>query len=163
MIPPALVALRMINWKLEYDALPFREAVFALAEIEEELCKDRKGVELSDLLQVVEGVMVNCPEYWQKHYHGSGPEVAYARKYSFSDRIRYYWPKPEVQGALSTLFKNLGQIEIPLTLLSQYMPTQYDAVRAGCSKRPVDLVHYKIMEVIRIYSKATQISRICMN
>ena len=52
-------------------------------------------------------------------------------QYSLSDRIRYYWPNPDVQRACVAMFERLDRAKIPLTLLSQYLPRQYDAVRAG--------------------------------
>ena len=37
------------------------------------------------------------PKYFAKHYYGSATEIAYKRKYSFSDRWRYYYATPEVE------------------------------------------------------------------
>ena len=54
-----------------------------------------------------------------------------ARKYSFSDRIRYYLPNPQVEMAIQQLMHNFGDQPIPLTLLSQYLPIQYHRIRAG--------------------------------
>ena len=31
-----------------------------------------------------------------KYYHGDERQLAFARVYSFSDRIRYYWPDAEI-------------------------------------------------------------------
>ena len=53
------------------------------------------------------------------------------QQYSLSDRIRYYWPVPAVEAALERLLANLDANPPPLTLLSQYLPLQYEAVRAG--------------------------------
>ncbi len=48
-----------------------------------------------------------------------------------SDRIRYYWPYPGVKRAVATMCERLDRRPIPLTLLSQFLPRQHDAVREG--------------------------------
>ena len=53
--------------------------------------------------------------------------------FSLSDRIRYYWPHPEVERACARCSTTCAAIRLPLTLLSQYLPVQYEAVRAGAS------------------------------
>ena len=96
----------------------FREAVFALALIENELLStDRR----SNLIQVLDDAMVKHPEHWRKYYRGDEEEQAFKRKYSLSDRSRYYWVQPEVQGALFRLMKNLGGEALPYSLLSQFV------------------------------------------
>ncbi|PYY12110.1 MAG: hypothetical protein DMG69_02340 [Acidobacteria bacterium] len=42
---------------------------------------------------------------------------------------RYYWPQVSVQKELDPLMVNLSAAEIPLALLRQYLPQQYEAVR----------------------------------
>lgn len=105
-----------------------REAVFALAHIESEWLNSR-NIALSNIIQVADSVMVKNSAYWVKYYDGDENEKAFARRYSLSDRIRYYWPRPEIQRALSLLLDNLSRFPPPLTLLSQYMPLQYSRVR----------------------------------
>lgn len=96
----------------------FREAVFALAMIENELVDtDRR----SNIVQVLDDVMLRQPAHWKKYYRGSEREQAFKRKYSLSDRARYYWVKPEVQSAYEKLMMNLGDGVLPYSLLSQYM------------------------------------------
>ena len=95
-------------------------------------------------------------KYWQKHYHGDEAELHFARKYSFSDRIRYYWPNPEIEQALKKLINNLKENPLPLSLLSQYLPNQYWAVRNGAIQNdPEDLIHHKIREILKDYAYAT--------
>jgi len=96
----------------------FREAVFALAMIEKELYPSG---EQSELLETLEAVMLKNPSYWQKYYQGNEKEQALKRKFSLSDRIRYYWARPEVQIAFEKLLKNLGEQTLPYSLLSQYV------------------------------------------
>lgn len=105
-----------------------REALFSLSMIERELIPQE---ERADLPAVLEKVMLAEPGNWQKHYHGTEEELAFARKYSFSDRCRYYMGAPEVMAAIDRLFKNLSGKEIPLTILHQYMPLQYGQVIRG--------------------------------
>ena len=96
----------------------FREAVFAVAMIENELInKDQ----CSNIIQVLDEVMVKHPEHWKKYYHGDEAEQAFKRKYSLSDRARYYWVQPDVQRALKQLMKNLGGNTLPYSLLSQFV------------------------------------------
>jgi D-tagatose-1,6-bisphosphate aldolase subunit GatZ/KbaZ len=126
----------------------FREAVFALAAIENEWLPGRSGVELSGLGQALDQAMQNHPVYWRKYYAG---------KYSFSDRSRYYWPDPDVQRSLARLFDNLKRYPAPLTLLSQYLPAQYRRVREGSlPNTPRDLVCDKIRGVLADYAYACQ-------
>jgi len=96
----------------------FREAIFALAMIENELMsKDRR----SNLIQVLDAVMLRQPEHWEKYYQGTQIEQAFKRKYSLSDRARYYWVQPEVQHAFVQLMNHLGDTVLPYPLLSQFV------------------------------------------
>ena len=96
----------------------FREAVFALAMIEDELiAKDQR----SNILHILDDVMVKHPEHWKGYYHGTNEEMMFKRKYSLSDRARYYWVSNEVQKALKTLLTNLGNNVLPYSLLSQFV------------------------------------------
>ena len=138
----------------------FREAVFALAHIEREWLATRKGIQLSNILDVIETVMCEDPKYWEKYYHGNDAGMSFARKYSFSDRIRYYWPYPKIQQALVVMMKNLSIQSIPLSLLSQYLPVQFDAVRERrIQNTPADLIREKITDVIDKYSFACGTSK----
>ncbi len=103
----------------------YREAVFALSMIEDELVP--RG-ERSDLRQVVERAMRSRPEYWQKYYKGTAAEQALKRRYSLSDRIRYYWTDPDVQSAVKQLTRNLHARKVPLALLSQFLPLEKDSL-----------------------------------
>ncbi len=105
-----------------------REGIFALASIEEELLTGQRRDELSHVRETLDDAMLANPVYWHKYYHGNDRALKLARKYSFSDRSRYYWPIPAVQVALSRLLQNLDQ-PLPLTLLSQYLPLQYKRIR----------------------------------
>lgn len=132
-----------------------REAVFALAEMEKEWLGDRPGVTLSGIRETIENAMLENPKHWKRHYRGTGAEQRYARRYSYSDRVRYYWPQPQIQNALNKLIENLSRHPVPLTLLSQYMPAQYHSVRVEkTSNIPAELIRNKIMEVTSFYAYA---------
>jgi D-tagatose-1,6-bisphosphate aldolase subunit GatZ/KbaZ len=133
----------------------FREAVFALEGMEKAWLTGQKGITLSELQDTAEKVMLANPGNWNKHYHGDERYLAYARKYSYSDRVRYYWGQPELDAAVMKLIANLTAHPVPLSLLSQFMPLQYQAIRAGeICNTPTDLIHHKIMEVAAAYTQA---------
>jgi D-tagatose-1,6-bisphosphate aldolase subunit GatZ/KbaZ len=109
----------------------------------------------SNLIDVLDEVMLQRPEHWKKHYHGSAEEQALKRKYSLSDRIRYYWTDPRVQASLRALMKNLGQRPLPLSLLSQFAPRQYEKIRQGeIAWTPESLIFDRIREVLLDYAAA---------
>ncbi|WP_278334959.1 class II D-tagatose-bisphosphate aldolase non-catalytic subunit [Clostridium beijerinckii] len=83
-------------------------------------------VEISNFIEVLDKAMIKNPSNWRKHYHGAGSKIKYARKYSYSDRSRYYLPTEEVIYAQNILIKNMKSVEIPLTLINQFMPIQYN-------------------------------------
>ncbi|WP_330985599.1 MULTISPECIES: tagatose-bisphosphate aldolase subunit KbaZ [Enterobacterales] len=131
-----------------------REALFALASMEEELVPARA---CSRLREVLENVMLDKPGYWQSHYHGDSHARRLARGYSYSDRVRYYWPDKEIDEALAHLVRNLADEELPLPLISQYLPIQYTRVREGqLAATPQALIIDHIQDVIRQYHAACQ-------
>ncbi|MGD8780842.1 MAG: class II D-tagatose-bisphosphate aldolase, non-catalytic subunit [Ignavibacteria bacterium] len=133
-----------------------REVVFALAQIENELLSNKKGIELSNFREIIDRQMTENPRYWKKHYSGNEHDLSFARKYSFSDRIRYYWSNEEVEDSLKILLRNLLENPVPLNLLSQYLPVQYEAVKEGeIDRKPGSIVHHKIMNVLDLYNYAT--------
>jgi len=132
-----------------------REGLFALSFMEKELLGNRAGVKLSDFIRVLDEAMVKNPENWKKHYHGSEEKIRLARKYSLSDRCRYYLPVPEVKEAMERLIGNLKSVEIPLTLISQYMPIQYNKIRNGLLKNdPEALIKDRVVNCIDDYVHA---------
>lgn len=133
----------------------FREAVFALAAIEKERLADKAGITLSGLPDVLDAAMLENPVHWKNYYHGDESELRLARKYSYSDRARYYWPQPAVTAALQQLLHNLTANPAPHSLLSQYLPRQATAVRFGfLLNQPGALIRDKILEVLEQYAYA---------
>ncbi len=132
-----------------------REGVYALAAIEEELLAGQRDVEPSRVREVLDEAMLANPKYWQRYYQGDSRALDLARSYSFSDRSRYYWPVPEVQLALSRLFKNLGERPLPLALLSQHLPVQYAQIRGGKIANELRVILLdKVRRVLSDYSYA---------
>jgi D-tagatose-1,6-bisphosphate aldolase subunit GatZ/KbaZ len=129
-----------------------REALFALAAIEDELVAEG---ERSELLSVVEHRMQEEPGYWEGYYPGGPAARRLLRRYSYSDRIRYYWAYPDVEDAQRRLFSNLAAHRIPLPLLSQYLPRQYERVRhRGLDSVPEALVFDRIRDTLQDYAIA---------
>jgi D-tagatose-1,6-bisphosphate aldolase subunit GatZ/KbaZ len=136
----------------------YREALFALAMIEEEMLAP-KGMATSRLREVIDAVMVAEPKYWEKYYPGDEVTQAYKRKYSFSDRSRYYWPNPKIQAAVRQLVANLKVNPVSLSLLSQYMPNQYNAVSEGLVENDVEqIIVNRTQDVIGIYARACRMA-----
>jgi D-tagatose-1,6-bisphosphate aldolase subunit GatZ/KbaZ len=132
----------------------FREAVFALSAIEREWLAHRRGVRLSQVREALEAAMLRNPAYWRSYYHGSEDEIRLARIYSYSDRCRYYWGDATVQQELTQLRANLDASP-PLTLVSQNLPTQYEAIRSGCLRANTeDMIQDHIRSVLRVYAAA---------
>ena len=96
-----------------------RESLFGLGAIEEELLGSRDGA--SRLRVTVLETMREKPESW-KGYYREDALLPLRMTYGYSDRVRYYWNQPRVARAVERLFANLGQAEIPLQLISQFLP-----------------------------------------
>ena len=132
-----------------------REAMFALEHIEKELLAGT-DVEPSRFSETLDAAMLADDKHWRKHYQGTEQEICLKRKYSFSDRCRYYMPVPEVEKASDRLIGNLRTLGIPLNLLSQFMPIQYTKVREGeLENEPVALIEDRITNTIDEYLYAT--------
>ena len=69
---------------------------------------------------------------------------------------RYDLPDPEVQESMALLLGNLATTEIPLTLISQYMPIQYRHIQEGKIRNTAeDLLKNRVMDCINDYLFAT--------
>jgi len=129
-----------------------REALFALEVIEQELLPPAAW---SQLAEVVEREMLEHPQNWVKHYHGTPEQQRILRRYSYSDRIRYYWGVPAVQEAVEILMKNLNSVAIPETLVSAMLPEQYQAARKDDLRvTPEDMVILRVQQALQPYAAA---------
>ena len=132
-----------------------REGMFALEHIEKELVYGT-DIEPSNFADTLEAEMLKDDKYWRKHYQGTELELRIKRKYSFSDRCRYYMPTPAVEAAADRLISNLRTLGVPLNLMSQFMPIQYTKVREGqLENDPVALLEDRIVNTIDEYLYAT--------
>jgi D-tagatose-1,6-bisphosphate aldolase subunit GatZ/KbaZ len=137
-----------------------REALFALCRIESEIIPEPSR---SNLIDVIERRMLADPTHWEGYYGAdpSGDPIAQrtARRYSYSDRLRYYWADPEIESARKTLLANLDRTGIPLPLISQFLPDQYDRIRAGqLEPTPQGLVIDRVRDSLRPYASACSIT-----
>lgn len=132
-----------------------REALFALENIERLLINDEN--QHSRLGATVERRMRQNPAHWHKYYEGDEAEKRLARRFSLSDRIRYYWPDPEVDQAVRRLFANLDAVDIPLPLISRFLPNQFRRVRCGeLAPKAQGLAFDRVADVLRDYILACQ-------
>ncbi|HAW3178695.1 TPA: tagatose-bisphosphate aldolase subunit GatZ [Escherichia coli] len=151
---------RTAYWELVRDhfailkvgpALTFalREAIFALAQIEQELIAPENR---SGCLAVIEEVMLDEPQYWKKYYRTGFNDSLLDIRYSLSDRIRYYWPHSRIKNSVETMMVNLEGVDIPLGMISQYLPKQFERIQSGeLSAIPHQLIMDKIYDVLRAY------------
>jgi D-tagatose-1,6-bisphosphate aldolase subunit GatZ/KbaZ len=133
----------------------FREAVFALSAVERELLAGRKSHRLSRLREALDQAMLREPASWRSYYTGDESHLRISRAYSYSDRCRYYWHEVTVQAEIKRLIENLTAQAVPLTLISQYLPLEYEAIRTGqIENQPVAIIRHHIQLVLRSYATA---------
>lgn len=133
-----------------------REGLFALSMMEKILVPEEKQARF---MEVLEAEMMKHPENWKKHYHGTEEQLYIKRKFSFSDRCRYYFAQPEVKDAVNKLLVNLSETEIPLSMLRQFMPQQYIKVRDGkLGSDPRSLAKDCVVHLVEDYNYATKLN-----
>lgn len=81
----------------------FRQAVVALAGIEAELAP----AEPSRIVETIRAEMHAAPKDWRA-YVTADPRESAMMLYGLSDRVRYYWPNPHIQAALTMLRANIA-------------------------------------------------------
>lgn len=138
----------------------FREALFALSHIEQAMLDENgmigghKPVNFPDIM---EEVMLENPKDWIKHYHGNDSEKRIDRKFSLSDRCRYYLSIDKIQEAITALYENINSVKVPLGLLHQYLPVQYEKVlNNSLDSSAESLVTDHIREVFLRYEYAVK-------
>jgi D-tagatose-1,6-bisphosphate aldolase subunit GatZ/KbaZ len=154
--PEALAALVRDHFAILKvgPALTFalREAVWALDAIEREWLGAERSSRVRDTILAA---MRKDPTHWRKYYRGAGRALDLELEYSLSDRIRYYWPAPEVVSAMARLAAAFETVTPPLALLRQYLPFAYDAVRRGeLALGAQSLIRHQIGRVLAGYSAA---------
>jgi D-tagatose-1,6-bisphosphate aldolase subunit GatZ/KbaZ len=132
-----------------------RETIFMLQYVEEELLGHSSNVTLSRFRETLDEAMARDPRHWRGYYRGTEDEVDYARKYSLFDRARYYLVDEHVSESLELLISNLRSTDIPLPLISQFLPQQHSGVREGSlTKDPEAFIRDRISGILRTYSYA---------
>ncbi|AZO59265.1 D-tagatose-bisphosphate aldolase, class II, non-catalytic subunit [Mesorhizobium sp. M1A.F.Ca.IN.020.30.1.1] len=130
-----------------------REALYGLSHIADALAPDPSR---ESLPTAMERIMLASPGNWQKYYPGTPDEQRLQRHFSFSDRIRYYWPSPDAQHATEALLAALGDREIPRPLISQYLGHLDAEVGAGrITPTAHELLIASVTRVLDIYRSAT--------
>jgi D-tagatose-1,6-bisphosphate aldolase subunit GatZ/KbaZ len=129
-----------------------REALWALDAIESEWL----GAERASRLRAVTLACMRAdPRHWSKYYPSDPHEQHFCLEYSLSDRIRYYWTKPQIVAAQEALFRNLRDHRPPLALISQYLPEVHRRVRADrIGTHPEALVVEHVCSVLEDYDTA---------
>ena len=131
-----------------------REALYALDEIAAVIVPEQDPGTVS-LPAVMERLMMAKPQYWRSHYHGTPEQLRILRHYSYSDRIRYYWPEPDAVAAVDRLFARLDGVTIPEPLISQYLPRFYARVAAGQLAASARVLAVEsVRDVLRDYAAA---------
>ena len=137
-----------------------REALYGLAAIAEIVDPASDGDAIptamgTGLPSAMEALMVREPDNWRRYYEGGPNELRFQRHFSFSDRIRYYWPHGEAQRAVDRLFARLGDRVIPNPLVSQYLGALYRRVADGSLvAEPRRLAIAAVDEVLQRYDRA---------
>ncbi len=127
-----------------------REALYGLDAIARFLRRQTRS-----LIDAMEQVMLTQPADWQPYYGGAADRQYVARHFSYSDRIRYYWPQPQARAAVDSLLATLADVELPETLISQCLPRLYERVRSGSlAAEPRALIAESIKDVLRTYAAA---------
>jgi D-tagatose-1,6-bisphosphate aldolase subunit GatZ/KbaZ len=132
-----------------------REALFALADIETQTLGGRSGVLCSNLPAVMDRLMVADPRFWRFYYGGSEAALVRLRRQAYSDRIRYYWSRPEAVAAVQRLIANLREYPPPVSLIREHLPETGAKIRDGrLVNDPESILGDRIGEVTSIYARA---------
>ena len=94
----------------------YREAIVAMAHIEDWLPESQR----SNVLSVLQAVMERDPRHWAD-YIANDDRAAAMRLFGLSDRVRYYWPQPTIREAVAHLRANIDKAAPELGLLTQYV------------------------------------------
>ena len=112
----------------------FGEAVFELESRERALLGDA-GAGLSRLRETVERALSDDPSHWRPYAADESAEQRALAAFGYSDRVRYYWARPDVRAALDRLLGNLS-------------------ARGATAAPPASLIRDRIGAVIAPYARA---------
>ena len=125
----------------------FREAVVAMAEIEDLVVPSGR----SNVLAVLEQAMDDNPVHWRGYVAADGNDRI-GKLFGLSDRVRYYWPEKRVEAAVKTLTRNIDAASVPPGLVSQFVGAMFLDGGGPLSKR---IVQAKVGAVVAKYRRAT--------
>ena len=121
-----------------------REALYGLDAVADILDgHPPKGALMSEM----EDVMRTAPDNWMKYYEGGEKDLWLQRHFSYSDRIRYYWPTPEAEAGVSRLMDRLAGRHIPAPVLAQYVPN-------ATGTQPEEILVSAITNILEKYEAA---------
>ena len=127
----------------------FREAIMALAHIEDAMALKNPSL----IMETIAKSMIEEPADWENYYQGTSQEIEFLKKFSFSDRIRYYWDKKDVAKSLDALIQNLKTHGISPTIASQYS-SDFPVLKERLD--PNNLIAQRINTTIKRYYEATR-------
>ncbi len=128
-----------------------REALFALESMERDLYAFSPAGGYSCFKEVLEQKLMQQPKYWERYYHGTEGDLAFARRYSLSDRCRYYLEDEAIKVSIRRLISNINAKSLPFGLTSQYFPAQKEAILKRGSINAEWLMKERIRDVIKTY------------
>lgn len=129
-----------------------REALYGLDEIAQILDPARVS-----LKHVMEDIMCETPVYWRDHYGDDPAAQRILRHFSYSDRIRYYWPMPIAKKAVDALLESFHGQVLPETLVSQYLPRFYGRIIDGSLSNDVSAILIQsVQDVLDLYGRAAR-------
>ncbi len=126
-----------------------REALYGLDAIADVLAGDAPR---NRLMLAMESAMQDAPANWARYYHGDATDLWVQRHFSYSDRIRYYWPNPAAAAAVDALRTRLDGRAIPEPVRRQYLPNlpqtseglDFDSTLLHAVEAVLDLYHSAI-------------------
>ena len=124
----------------------FREAVFAMAAIEDYVPGEKSAV-----IAVIGEVMDADDRNWRA-YIPAGAQQRSLKLFGLSDRVRYYWPQPRIMAALDVLRSNIDRAVVAPGLLAQYAGPDIsgDAVQPLSTR----IIEAKVGAVVKKYLAA---------
>ena len=133
----------------------YREAIFALSSIEREILGHKREVRLSQVREALELEMLRNPAYWRSYYRGDDRRIAPLACLQFQRSLSLLLAPASVQEEVKRLLQNLDRFSCPLTLLSQYLPIEYEAIREGALENDAAaIIGHHIRRVLRFYGAA---------
>jgi D-tagatose-1,6-bisphosphate aldolase subunit GatZ/KbaZ len=126
----------------------FRQAALALERIEA-LMGVAEPSKLSDALLAE---MLADPRDWRA-YVSPGPREREMMLFGLSDRVRYYWPRPQVQAALTKLYENVASAGPEPGIVAQATGALVDSLSVS-GDLPDRVVRRMVGDVVRKYRAA---------